>query len=474
MIDPQFTPRPKRKYTVTDRVLAACRANLERANAVPPQIRFRSTEKRRRACHHNLTLALAARKRDRSFNYAPSFRHGWYVPDPERALALVGATPEEYQRHLEAWRREVKERNPEEAKLAHALGMLSWRWIAGVRVQGDLQTLKVYRLLDALAAERNPARAPDAPQPAPPLAAARLTQLGYDLEEALGGWTALEAPLNKIRDRILRIWQELLRLRGEPLMDLPAIACFGRLHEVVMDHKLHSPYELAEPFQSSGATAEALRSKRTPLRAVEHWRKPVSVPAGGELPGQPVPGAGPAAGPAAGLASGEVSRPEEDDFVEGIPAAGCALLRAARRRGGPLPGSFEEFLERVQRALGAVAAGAGARAQRRARRVVLFARALWKRLGALRRRADEVLNWLNRHLGDHGLTLWPEGTLRPELSARLTLHGTLEDLDEPESEAECRGEGLAEFYFQSLAALAREMIDRRQRCRAAMLVVRRE
>lgn len=485
-----YAPRPKRKYTVTDRVRAACRANLERANAVPWEIRFRSTEKRRHACHHNLTLALIAKKRDRSPRYATCFRNGWYVPDPERALALAGATPEEYHRHLEAWRREVQPRDSEEAKLAHALGMLSWRWITGVRLQGDRETLRVYRLLDALGAERGgstptpggaidavpPGCAPDAPLPAPSITLARLTQLGYGLEEALRSWTALEAPLDKIRDRMLRIWQELLRMRGEPLMDLRAIGCFGRPHEVAIDHELYSPYTLAEPFQSSGATEQALGSKSASLIGVEHWRKPAPAAAPGALSAQPTPGAGPAA-PAAGLALEQVPRHDDDEFLEGIPAAEGAGLREARLLGRQLPGSFEEFLQRVRRALGTLGAGAGARAQSQwVRRVVGFARALWKRLGALRRHADEVLNWLNRHLGDRGVTLWPEGTPRPEFSARVTLHATLEEtLNEPESQAERRGEGLAEFYFQSLAALAHELIERGQRCRAGIAVVcRRE
>jgi hypothetical protein len=75
-----YAPRPKRKYTVTDRVVAACRANLEHANAVP---------------------------------------------------------------------REINPQDATEEKLAHAIGMLSWRWIAGVRLECDLETLKIYRLIEA-------------------------------------------------------------------------------------------------------------------------------------------------------------------------------------------------------------------------------------------------------------------------------------------------------------------------------------
>jgi hypothetical protein len=91
----EYALRPKRKYTVTERVVAACRANLEHANAVPREIRFRSTEKQRRACHHNLTLALIAKKRDCSSRYATCFRNGWYVADSERKmrrLCLLFAT----------------------------------------------------------------------------------------------------------------------------------------------------------------------------------------------------------------------------------------------------------------------------------------------------------------------------------------------------------------------------------------------
>jgi hypothetical protein len=42
--------KPKRRYTVTVKVLAANRGNLEKANAVPREIRYRPTPKRVAAC----------------------------------------------------------------------------------------------------------------------------------------------------------------------------------------------------------------------------------------------------------------------------------------------------------------------------------------------------------------------------------------------------------------------------------------
>jgi len=48
------SPKSKRRYTVTAKVLAANRRNLEKANAVPKEIRYCPTPKRQAACRQNL------------------------------------------------------------------------------------------------------------------------------------------------------------------------------------------------------------------------------------------------------------------------------------------------------------------------------------------------------------------------------------------------------------------------------------
>jgi hypothetical protein len=53
--------KPKRKYTVSAKVLAACRRNLEKANAVPNSIRYRPTSRRLAASRANLLVAHARR-----------------------------------------------------------------------------------------------------------------------------------------------------------------------------------------------------------------------------------------------------------------------------------------------------------------------------------------------------------------------------------------------------------------------------
>jgi glycyl-tRNA synthetase beta subunit len=52
----------KRRYTISDKVLAANRRNLEKANAVPKSIRYRATARRLAACHANLQKAQAAQR----------------------------------------------------------------------------------------------------------------------------------------------------------------------------------------------------------------------------------------------------------------------------------------------------------------------------------------------------------------------------------------------------------------------------
>ncbi len=59
------SPRPKRKYTATLKVLAANRANLLKANAVDKAIRFCATPKRLAACRRNLLKALGFWERRR-------------------------------------------------------------------------------------------------------------------------------------------------------------------------------------------------------------------------------------------------------------------------------------------------------------------------------------------------------------------------------------------------------------------------
>ena len=67
--------RTKRKYTVTDKVLAANRLNLEKAWAVDKKIRYRATPKRLEGSRASLIKAR------QSPNYKPYVRYGLRAVD---------------------------------------------------------------------------------------------------------------------------------------------------------------------------------------------------------------------------------------------------------------------------------------------------------------------------------------------------------------------------------------------------------
>jgi len=87
--------RTKRKYTVTDKVLAANRLNLEKARAVDKKIRYRATPKR---LEGNRASLIKARQ---SPNYKPYVRYGLRAVDLHQSAPQVGETLEEYDRHTQ-------------------------------------------------------------------------------------------------------------------------------------------------------------------------------------------------------------------------------------------------------------------------------------------------------------------------------------------------------------------------------------
>jgi hypothetical protein len=119
--------KAQRPYTVTPKVLAACRRNLAKANLVDKLIRFRSTPRRRAACRRNLLKAQkVVRKADASSRaYATCFRHGLDCISLERSLELVGETPAEFRAHLDLFRRAFQPHGRRERTLVRGLAEAS-------------------------------------------------------------------------------------------------------------------------------------------------------------------------------------------------------------------------------------------------------------------------------------------------------------------------------------------------------------
>lgn len=211
--------RPKRKYTVTDRVLAASRRNLALANAVDPAFRHRMTPRRRIACHRNLVCAQTARRT--SPRYGP-IRHGAYSISLERSLELAGESPAEFRVHLEDWQGAIAGETPihrgegeEQKKLERVLGQASWRRLRVLRGQARWEARRLGRCL-AEAIRRAETVTPEERTEPRWIGFEHAQALMLDVLEVFGATTAIDPALERLNrrlERLLEAWLE--RSTGE-------------------------------------------------------------------------------------------------------------------------------------------------------------------------------------------------------------------------------------------------------------------
>jgi hypothetical protein len=135
--------RPKRKYTVSEKVLAANRRNLVRANAVPKDFRYRGTVRRQQASRENLRKALAARKPP------PPPRHGTFncqsVWKRLRGWGRVARHSMKSQRKRLVQLLQL--RNETEARLAEAIAQAFVRWTGPLRDRARGERKGLLRIL---------------------------------------------------------------------------------------------------------------------------------------------------------------------------------------------------------------------------------------------------------------------------------------------------------------------------------------
>ena len=125
--------RRKRKYTVSDKVRAANRLNLEKARAVDKEVLYRPTDKRLDACRANLCKAR------QSPNYKPYVKNGLRAVDLRRSAPQVGERQEEYDRHLELVERALPANRQRLRNGVRGLAQALWRRrrVFGSRVQRE-------------------------------------------------------------------------------------------------------------------------------------------------------------------------------------------------------------------------------------------------------------------------------------------------------------------------------------------------
>src|SRR5712692_4619017 len=258
---------PRRNYTVTAKVLAACRRNLEKANAVPKSHRYRTTPRRLAACRRNLEKAHATLRTalqsslrapgraagNRSLAYGTSFRHGLYCVLLGRSLELAGESREDFREHIELFDRAFAPRDHEEARLVRAIAETAWRRLRAFRGQARWERLAIqYRLAEAA----------DKPRAGDP--AARDEALAWELVAILARDDALMGWLGRLSHRMKRLCRVLIEKRSGESAQLPA-----RPRDTAL---LSMPLAaLSNPFLTPSRIARALEPPRDELKPVGEW-----------------------------------------------------------------------------------------------------------------------------------------------------------------------------------------------------------
>src|SRR5712692_2110698 len=282
---------PRRPYTVTAKVLAACRRNLEKANAVPKSHRYRPTPRRLAACRRNLEKAHATLRTalqsslrapgraagSRSPAYGTSFRHGLYCVLLGRSLDIAGESREEFRQHIELFDRAFAPRDHEEARLVRAIAETAWRRLRAFRGQGRWERLAIrYRLAEA-------AEKPRAGDPA-----TRDEALAWELVAILARDYALMGWLGRLSHRMKRLCRVLAQKRLGETGEAPEISARPR-DTALLSMPLAA---LSNPFLTPSRVARAIEPPPDQIKPVSEWwwRGAEEIAASRELLDDALPG----------------------------------------------------------------------------------------------------------------------------------------------------------------------------------------
>ncbi len=260
--------RPKRKYTVTARVLAACRRNLARANAVDQEIRYRLTPKRLIACHKNLVRAQAVRRTSPRYG---AIRHGAYCLSLERSLELAGETKSDFISHLSDFDEAFAPEGEEQAKLVRALALASWRRLRVFRGQARWEERRLGLCL-AEAIRRAQTVSPEW------IGAESARELMLDVLDAFAEMPRVDhllERLNRRLGRLVELWLQSCTGERVSLRYFALRACgdigMGERPEAVLANPLVGP---ARVLESLAPSALAERGERPlSVSAPAFWRR---------------------------------------------------------------------------------------------------------------------------------------------------------------------------------------------------------
>jgi hypothetical protein len=283
--------KPKRSYTVTDRVLAASRANVKIAQKAAWERRFcatRGTDAEHQASHAKLEAAQRVKREDNTYKYCSCFRHGLLVADLERSLVMAGESREEYHAHLARFEALpavfALDAASQQVKLAHGCAFASWRRLRAFRLQSEWALrMMVHHLNEAIRwrqtgpSEGNDGLGEGQPSLGRPfdLTPERFAELGLGLRRGAESWPSVWRPIRKLNNRFDQLWCTLVREFGEPepfLARLPITErARMRLSPIVEHFDLYSAEILGNPLLRPRVLRELLQSRAVCVKPVEEW-----------------------------------------------------------------------------------------------------------------------------------------------------------------------------------------------------------
>jgi hypothetical protein len=156
------------RYRMTEKRLAACRRNLAKARAVPREIRFRPTEKRLAANRANLCKA-----REKARTEGATLRDGMSCRTIEASLAAAGETLRAFEAFSRRFADLFRPKDEREATLVQGLAQASWRRLRAFRVRARREVRKLAQVLHEFrwrrrareASEASNHSTPDVPRP---------------------------------------------------------------------------------------------------------------------------------------------------------------------------------------------------------------------------------------------------------------------------------------------------------------------
>jgi hypothetical protein len=267
----------KRKYTVSDKVLAANRRNLKKANAVPKSIRYRATARRLASCHANLQKAQAAQRDPQHPRRRGQMGHGFHVADLGRTAAQAGERPEDLDRHRALFLKTFGG-SRQQSRLARALADLFWRRWRALAWEAEREAKQFY---GRLAQHPNPESAlrpkafrRQAGRRAGISLAELQTSRALDCLVILAGLVDLGDRLGRLSRRFERLARAWVYLHTGEYPSDPNLAR-ARISRMDLECLKKSEAALSNPFLSSGQVAQRLERSRKPLRPLdppEEWR----------------------------------------------------------------------------------------------------------------------------------------------------------------------------------------------------------